>query len=119
LICDYASVSADAQDLTEDRPYGRQLAQLKGKPRCERVFCEKIGSAMAAWPQITKLMVIVGPGDAVIIPRPSIASSRSFRLAAPQTRRERTPVLPKSSLVSSFELAPLLDPTELEREDSP
>src|SRR5260370_18948534 len=61
MICGYARVSTDAQDLTS------QLDQLRAAG-CERVFREKIAGATADRPQLKKLMAALTHGDVVVIP---------------------------------------------------
>jgi DNA invertase Pin-like site-specific DNA recombinase len=61
MICGYARVSTDAQDLTSQR------AQLTAAG-CEKVFSEKITGTTADRPQVKKLMKALAPGDVVITP---------------------------------------------------
>ena len=62
MICGYAHVSTDAEDLSS------QLAQLKAAG-CEKVFREKITGTTADRPQLRKMMATLDHGDVVINPR--------------------------------------------------
>jgi len=60
MICRYARVSSDAQDLSN------QVAQLKAAG-CATIFREKMSEATAERPELKKLMGKLDAGDVVII----------------------------------------------------
>ncbi len=61
MICGYARISTDAQDLTN------QVAQLKAAG-CATIVREKMSGATAERPQLKKLMAKLALGDVVVIP---------------------------------------------------
>src|SRR3954447_11989775 len=61
MICGYARVSTEAQDLTG------ATAQLKAAG-CQKIFREKITGTTIDRPQLKKLMAVLAHDDVVIVP---------------------------------------------------
>src|SRR5712672_3984219 len=117
MICGYARVSTDAQDLAS------QLAQLKAAG-CEKVFREKITGTTADRPQLKRLMATLAHGDVVIIPAVDrlardttdlLVIARDMQRAGAGLRSLAEPVVDTTSDFAELVLAMLGVAAKLER----
>jgi DNA invertase Pin-like site-specific DNA recombinase len=114
---DYALVSTDAQDLSN------QVAQLKAAG-CARIFREKISGATAERPQLKRLMAKLTAGDVVVVPAVDRLSrartdllviARDMQSAGVGVRSLAEPVVDTTSDFAKLVLAMLGVAAKLER----